>query len=103
MSDDATRDAIRRGKPISAKHAQALLAELEAARCELAVWRRTGAEAARAFVQQDGEKAALEIQLGQAHERIEILELVVRQAGHAESCALQYGGACSCWMQLVRR
>jgi hypothetical protein len=34
--------------------------------------------------------------------RLAQLEDALRQAGHADSCALQYGGACSCRMQLVR-
>ena len=75
MSDPTTRAAIARGKPISAKRAAALLAHI----------------------------AELESQLGAAHELIARLEAALRHAGHAESCALQYGGACSCRMQLVRR
>jgi len=35
--------------------------------------------------------------------RLAQLEQAVRQAGHAVDCALRYGGACSCRMQLVRR
>jgi len=34
--------------------------------------------------------------------RLAKLEDAVRQAGHARGCALQYGGVCSCRMQLVR-
>jgi hypothetical protein len=89
MSDQVTRDAIARGKPISAKRAAALLAELEAAQAQTAQWQEANSLAAQTLVQKDA--------------RIAALETALRQAGHADSCALQYGGACDCRMQLVRR
>jgi hypothetical protein len=69
---------------------------------QAAQWRHANTIAATAFAQIDARMGALESQLGQAHELIAQLETAVRQAGHAKSCALQYGGACDCRMQLVR-
>lgn len=63
MSDSATRAAIARGKPISAKRAAALLAERDAALSEAAQWRETNSLAAQALTQKDGQIAELERQL----------------------------------------
>jgi chromosome segregation ATPase len=74
MSDDTVlQDAIARGKPISAKRAAQLIAELDAAHAEAAQWKETNAAAAQTLTQKDGQIAQLESQLGQAHEGLAVV------------------------------